>query len=57
MLGRRTHTMSFADVDGWESRIPSNSVYAQIRHEVVEHFREVLQNAHIDDIPRLPQVR
>jgi len=40
MLGRRTHTMSFADVDGWESRIPSNSVYAQIRHWVVEHFHD-----------------
>lgn len=40
MLGRRTPTMSFADVDGWESRIPPNSVYAQIRHWVAEHFHD-----------------
>lgn len=40
MLGRRKHTMTFADVDGWESQIPPDSIYAQIRHWIAEHFQD-----------------
>ena len=40
MVGRRKHTMTFTDMDGWESQIPPDSIYAQIRHWIAEHFRD-----------------
>lgn len=40
MLGRRDRRVRFADVDGWEQKIPTDPRHAQIRCWIPEHYQD-----------------